>query len=300
MDTDERRLTIGSSDSPAICGVSPFKTALDIWAEKVYGIESKPAEAAQIGLLLEPTLIEKATAELKAKRLFYQKRYIHKSNTLFSATPDAIIRLPGGELAILEAKVTTNPSGWGSEYRGEVPDHVLVQVQHQLFCTELKRAYVVALLAPPLRLWIGEIKANDRLIEAIVERGLEFWFSYVIPRKQPPGALPLEILMQIKRRPEPIPLKPNSDELVAKYLQLGYDISVLEKQREQIKAELLQQLGEFSEGITPKGFRAKIIEYPVQSIDQSKIPEDLYPQIVQQRVCRRLVISKPKEATDEL
>lgn len=54
---EARRTGIGASDAPAIAGLSPWKTALAVYADKVNGAADHPLTPAQAwGLRLEPAI----------------------------------------------------------------------------------------------------------------------------------------------------------------------------------------------------------------------------------------------------
>ena len=54
--TEESRSYLGASDIAAVLGIAPYRTALDVWAEKVHGIGVTDNEPMRIGRELERPL----------------------------------------------------------------------------------------------------------------------------------------------------------------------------------------------------------------------------------------------------
>src|SRR5690606_34047675 len=123
----ERRKYIGASDMPAVLGVDPFRCALDVYLEKRgMSPERDQTSAMEAGLALEVAVLE-----------WYGKRYgvqvepggnqIVRSTEYewASCTPDGY-QLP--DRVPVQIKCTGKTSDWDER----VPDHVYVQVQHEM------------------------------------------------------------------------------------------------------------------------------------------------------------------------
>ncbi|GIV50913.1 MAG: hypothetical protein KatS3mg038_1434 [Candidatus Kapaibacterium sp.] len=64
----DRRSFLGASDAPAILGLSPWRTAYEVWAEKTGRIDSWSGNAAtSAGQLLEPAVLAWASEELRRR-----------------------------------------------------------------------------------------------------------------------------------------------------------------------------------------------------------------------------------------
>ena len=125
-----------------------------------------------------------------------------KENQLFAANLDGEI-LDAPEA--IEAKFVTMDSptlgAWGANGTEDVPDHVMCQVQHQMFCADLEKVHVVALLAGKYRLY--HIKRDQELIDYQVGYCEDFWERYVVPEIMPDHSMPaIETLQRVKRLPK--------------------------------------------------------------------------------------------------
>lgn len=132
---------IGASDCSAIVGMSSWKTARDLWNEKV-GI-TKPKdlsdnEQVQKGIRVEPALRELFKAnhpEFKVYHEPYDILYQKKRPWLF-ATLDGRIKTEDGRSAVLEIKTSTpiGKNGW-AKWDKRIPDAYLCQTLWQLLAT---------------------------------------------------------------------------------------------------------------------------------------------------------------------
>ena len=132
---------IGASECAAIVGLSPWKTASDLWNEKV-GI-TKPkdlsdSEQVQKGIRVEPALRELFKAnhpELKVYHEPYDILYQANRPWLF-ATLDGRIRREDKTQGILEIKSSTpnGKEGW-KKWDNQIPSNYFCQLLWQLLAT---------------------------------------------------------------------------------------------------------------------------------------------------------------------
>jgi putative phage-type endonuclease len=178
-----RRQHIGASDMPAIMGRSPWATPADIWAQKVHGGWRPETPAMQVGHVVEPGLVA-WMAKLLQKPVLTEQFRISAADEIFSATHDGLVE---DEPTGIEAKVSTDPR-WGESGTDGVPDHVLIQCQHQMLVSDLQEVYVPVLLVN-FRMetrWF-RVERDPTIIESILEVGQQFWRDYVVPQVPPPG-----------------------------------------------------------------------------------------------------------------
>ncbi len=180
-----RRSYLGASEVAAVCGLDPFKSPLDIWASKMGLNLGEDSEAARIGHLLEPILIEDYGRRTG--------RTMHSPGTLFrsdvpwaAATPDAIGTLDGDRRDVQVKVVGENMTDrWRDGSLYVVPHYTQAQAQWELWVSELQDADVVALLGGT-DLQTLPVTRNDRAIGFLVEICSRFWRDYVVTRKEPP------------------------------------------------------------------------------------------------------------------
>lgn len=200
-----RRDRVGSSDTPTILGVDPYRTVADVYCEKVYGLSEIDNEAVRLGNLFEAPLIAWAAEELGLDDVEVNASLSHAGGIL-AANLDGLSRK---HRCIIEGKVTGLSELWGAEGTDEIPDRVIAQALHQVECAdsagiEVDVVWVPVLLArrdaPKVALY--RVPRNDDGQKGIVELGHNFWEVYVRPRCPPPNRLPsLDTLKRIRREP---------------------------------------------------------------------------------------------------
>lgn len=147
---EARRKTIGGSDIGAILGENNYKTAYEVWEEKVEGktVDLTRNKSVVIGNLLESSLIEKYEKDYK-KLCISANTFYHKDYEFLSANLDAISvdsESFGGfpERKILEIKTAScfNKDEWGDSGSQIIPKHYYAQIAHYMLVTGYKSADV--------------------------------------------------------------------------------------------------------------------------------------------------------------
>lgn len=155
---EARKKTIGGSDIGAILGENNYKTAYEVWEEKVEGktINLSRNKAVVIGNLLESALIEKYERDYK-KICTTTHTFFHRDHEFLTANLDGVsvsddssseysildIRfLP--EKKILEIKTASvfNKDEWGPSGSQIIPKHYYAQIAHYMLVTGYKSADV--------------------------------------------------------------------------------------------------------------------------------------------------------------
>ena len=214
LEPPDRRRSIGASDAPAVVGVDPWRSAADVWLEKTGRIGEilTPSPAMEAGKFLEPALLDWASAVLREPIVGRQVRVMHPDAPELTATLDAVT----ASGAIIEAKTAGLVGGggphldaWGDAGTDAVPEHVLVQVQHQLALALAQRewlgefppavCYVPALLARR-GFVLYQLEPHAALGAALVAFERRFWREHVVADLAPPDVLPsLETLGRLTR-----------------------------------------------------------------------------------------------------
>lgn len=189
----DRRTYLGGSDAAAILGVSPWKSPLQLYQEKIgeYKEEVTPAKKKIFnrGKRLEPIVIEMMMDELQdqgheVEITHRNNRYIDKEHPFMAAEIDAEL-LVNGEPVNCEIK-TVNPfaaKDWGEEGTDEIPMYYTAQIAHGQMITGRDRTIVAALIgADDLRLHL--VNRDNELIQIMRAKELEFW-NRVINKEAP-------------------------------------------------------------------------------------------------------------------
>lgn len=173
-----RRQSIGSSDAATCLNISPFKTQYQLYCEKLGLTEdSPPTYAMQRGIDLEPeaiALYEEVTGEQFFPAVIFHPKY-----------PFIVCSLDGMNLegtAAVEVKCPGKKTH-SMMLRGEVPDHYMAQLQHQMACTKLKTIDLYSYDGSVgVRL---TVKRDEEYIKKLLEAELAFW-ALVKSRTPPP------------------------------------------------------------------------------------------------------------------
>jgi putative phage-type endonuclease len=178
----ERRKGIGGSDVAAILGLSKWRSALDVYYEKLGLADAQPeSDAMRWGTLHEPTIIAEFSrvTGLEVRTGLPIQR--HEEFPWMLASLDGLVE---DRQAIVEAKTSRTADGWGEVGAAEIPSHYMTQVQHYMAVTGAAMAYVVVLVAgSDFRMY--EVERDDELIEKLVEVERQFWHENVLAEVPP-------------------------------------------------------------------------------------------------------------------
>jgi putative phage-type endonuclease len=173
---EARRAGIGGSDAAAVLGLSPWASPLSLWVEKTQGsVDDRQVEAMEWGNVLEDAIARKLARDngirlgpcpgiLASPQRPYQISTIDRYGLDKHGQPDAVIEVK-------------NASAWKAEdfpVDGPPPDHVVIQVQHQLDVTGLDRGYVAALVGGNQGRWWA-MDRDDDLIAMLRAEEERFW-----------------------------------------------------------------------------------------------------------------------------
>lgn len=189
----DRSKYIGGSDTAAILGVSPWKSAFQLYQEKTgeYQEEVTPAKQKIFnrGKRWEPIVIEMLVDELEDRGhdveiVHRNERYIDPEHSFLAAEIDLELILDGehvnGEMKTVSPFAA---KAWGEEGTDEIPIYYTSQVAHGQMVTGRNKTIVAALIgADDLR--VHEVNRDDELIQIIRGKELEFW-QRILNREAP-------------------------------------------------------------------------------------------------------------------
>lgn len=270
-----RAQDLTSTDIAALFGLSPYKTAYELWHEKKAGevVRIKDNDRMRWGRRLESVVAEGIAEEqgwvvrpfkdygrIPAARLGASFDYrVIGTGGFFDAADDAIID-PGD--AILEIKTVDAlafRNGWTIEDGFvEAPAHIELQVQHQMLVSGLRRAYIGALIGGN-RIELLTREADDAVHAGIIAKATEFWAS--IDANTPPAPVmpdDAEAVIRQLQFAEPgkvFDARGDAEvaSLIARYAELGTQAATIEDDRKALKAQILQRIGD-SEKVLVDGY----------------------------------------------
>ena len=190
---DWRRRGIGGSDVSAIIGISPFRTARDIYYDKL-GIAAVEEDEGNWVAMEMGHLLEDLVAKIFERRTgldIYQikKMFRHPLYPFMLADVDYFITMPDGTKAILEIK-TTNYNAkdlWWKDGRETVPAYYEAQGRHYMAVMDIDRVFFCCLYGNTEdETIIREIHRDMAYEEEMVFLEQEFWDSHVQKQVPPP------------------------------------------------------------------------------------------------------------------
>jgi putative phage-type endonuclease len=188
----DRRLFLGGSDIASIFGVTPWKSAYELWEEKtadVYvqpEIEPRREKILRRGKRFEPWVIELLEEEQGINVMKRNQRYVDADFPWMACEVDFEFMSDAG-LCNGEVK-TISPfaaSEWGEEETDEIPLYYCLQVMWGLSIKRDRPKTLVAGMIGADDLRVYQVKRDEDLIAEIRRRAYEFWTDNV-QKKRPP------------------------------------------------------------------------------------------------------------------
>jgi putative phage-type endonuclease len=269
--TESRQNCIGASDVPAILGVSPWKDAFSLWAEKTGKVPApEVGDAAEWGNVLEPAIAACASKALNRPVVRSTGSFKHPDLPFVRVNPDYFVEVSRRGSPIVECKSTSIAEGWGEEGTDQIPDYVTVQVNMQMRCTDSAFAHVARLLHtfghPDFRIY--SMTFSRSLADYTDEAVGRFW-DHNVAKDTPPDTthLSLPALGRMRRAAKVVQVDPA--------LMIEYDLArAAEKAAEAAKkaaaSKLLAAMGDADQAEVP-GWRAKYTKVSKQGVDLDAI-----------------------------
>jgi len=250
---------VGASESPIICGMSPYGSIVKLYGQKLGLIDpDDETEAMRWGKKLEPLILDEYRHETG--------RVAYGSNVLLqSLSCPWMLATPDGEQCaedhdgpgIVQVKNTDLASDW----KEGVPRRVWVQMQHEMMVTGLDWGTAVALLNRGKLVW-ADVERDDRFIdETLVPRCDEFWKRVVnregIPTHWIDGSADtydaLKAMFPEKLVGETAPLDGELIDVHINMHELKTTVAEAEREIKRLENQLRLAIGERTYGRLPNG-----------------------------------------------
>ncbi len=195
----EQRLScITGSDAAVICGISPYKTRLQLWMEKTRRVEAD--DISGLNHIKFGNYMEQGVARWfeddSGKAIDYSgtPMITHKSLPWMAGTIDFLIT---GENSILECKTAYRDTGWGN---GEniIPPYYLMQVAHYCAVGNFEKAYIAVVFSSTREMRWYVYDRNQTLEDRIINMERDFWVNYVQADKSPDPVCESDLLLLYK------------------------------------------------------------------------------------------------------
>lgn len=293
----DRRKFIGGSDIAAVIGLSPWKTRVELYTDKITPrvVENrdnvtvkrrgKRWEGVVAEMLVEDLEAQGYKVEIVASNL----RYIDPELDFLACEIDFEIRLDGKpEIINVELK-TVHPfkaKEWGESGSDDLPTHYTAQAMLGLSITR-RRLCIVAALFGADELKTYPVVYDEATVAGLRRMGSDFWLNHVVPRI-PPAPETLNDLKALFPKEFNVPALIADAELVEKALRLrtiDRQQDALQGERDLIEFQIQRAMGTCGELIVNGKSAATWKDRPYEFVDK----EDLkarFPQVLKQVIRR--------------
>ncbi len=316
-----RRQGLGGSDAAAVLGISPFRTARDLYYDKL-GVVTADDQAnwvaLEVGNLLEP-LVARIFEEKTGLKVYQRKcMFQHPRHPFMLADLDYLVDLPDGTTAIVEIKTTNYNAKDKWWYNGEeiVPVYYETQGRHYMAVMNLDRVYYCCLYGN------NEDEAIIRHIDRdmpyemeLIALEYDFWHENVLARVPPPYTEDGDLILESLRRAlgpsdadaPPVEFSKTQSERIARYLSLqeekrkhDSDTKAVDEEMQRLKALIVADMGHSLTAICEDG--CTVSWKPVRKVGISKhdlerlkeVHPEIYAEYATVSESRRFNIKLPK------
>lgn len=176
-----RRNGIGGSDAAVVCGLSPYRSKIELWADKTGRLpDIEDNEAMRVGRDLEDYVAQRFCEATGKKVRRHNAMYSHDEYDFIRANVDRDIV---GENAGLECK-TTSAFARSDFAGGEIPAYYYCQCCHYMNVMGYDKMYLAVLVMGKGFYWFT-IERNMDDCKALLDAEISFWQEHILPDVRP-------------------------------------------------------------------------------------------------------------------
>lgn len=239
-----RKQGIGGSDAGAVCGLNPYKTAMEVYQDKVsLETEEFDNEAMRQGRDFEDYVARRFTEVTGKKVRRANAMFCHETYPFMRADVD---RMVVGEKAGLECK-TASPFLADKWQDGQVPMHYYIQCLHYMTVCDVD-AWYIAVLIFGREFKYYRMERDEEMIADLIRIEQDFWQNHVLKGQMPSpdgSKLADSVIAEYYKQTiaETIPLT-GFNEKIKRRQELSEIIGKMDTEKRQIEQELKLYLGE--------------------------------------------------------
>lgn len=287
-----RKQGIGGSDAGAVCGLNPYRTAIQVYYDKTSdSIEDVDNEAVRQGRELEEYVARRFCEASGKKVRRANVMYYDEKNSFMLADID---RMVVGENAGLECKTASPYSE--EKWRGDkIPLSYQLQCYHYMSVCNAD-AWYIAVLIYGRDFKYYRIERDDEVIENLIRIEKEFWNEYVLKQviPDPDGSKTADVAIAERFKESKsitIPLT-GFDERLERRQELLSLLEKIETEKRQIDQELKLYLGD-AEIAENEHYRISWKNFSRSSIDEKRLKAEqpeIYEKYRRETTSRRFTV----------
>lgn len=212
VDLNMRVKGIGGSDVAAMLGLSPYKSPLQLWAEKVgrLAVDANPSIHLRFGQFVEPFVAQEYERQSGCFTVSHPEAIHHPKHDFMFGHIDRFVvdfedspAVVNGEVlanTILECKTANafNKSEWGEPWSDEVPYPYLLQCIWYMAVSGCATTHLAVMLGNhDFRIY--RIKRDLNIEAHVIERALRFWNEHVLTGIPPQPTNPSDVRILFPR-----------------------------------------------------------------------------------------------------
>ena len=292
---------IGGSDAAAVCNLSRYSSALDVWLLKTGRKVATPDNDAMLfGRLLEPIIRQEFARRVGLAVVECPYMFAFKEYPFMCANIDGVVTEKDGTKALLEIK-TTNSSTTTKELEEEgVPVEWYIQMQHYMAVCDLTIGYL-AVLVGGNKFYHKKLERDEETIQTLIGLESHFWSEYVLKDVPPPvdasSGEALSLLYPTAEKGSTVVLPPDADEMVAQWLEIKKAEDEIKTAKATCENQLKAMLKDAESGTTTNGYTVRWTSYQSSRVDTTKLKSE-QPEVAAkyttQTSARKFSVVEPK------
>ena len=250
---DCRKQGIGGSDAAVVCGISRYKSPVELWMEKTGQMPDQEAgEAAYWGTQLEGLVRTEFTKRTGIEVEHRMELLRSDEHPFMQANLDGTCVHPEFGPCIFEAK--TASAFKAGEWEDGIPDEYFLQVQHYMAVTGYGGCYIAALIGGNTFRW-KFIPRDEELITMLVQLEADFWQHVQNETPPPLDGSSASARFLAERFPNSmsnsrIELPNQAEQLIHQYDEASQQIKLLTERKQEAENLLKEMLGSHETGTT--------------------------------------------------
>jgi len=277
---EERRKGVGGSDVAAIMGLSPWKTAYQVYQEKRKEVKDWQGNpSTDWGKRMEPAIRQWYSDQTGRAVRVPDKIITHSKYPFMLASLDGFT----DDGRVVEIKTARSGKDWGEPGTNQIPDYYAVQVHHYMTITGFQVADIpVSIAGSSPSLYV--VEADKEISEMIIEACAKFW-ERVQSGNPPDPVTYADAVARFGKIKSDGSIIATTEliEAIAGLKQLRAQLGAMEDAEEAVKAKLIIALGDQADTIID-GAGQTLVTYKLangRKLFDSKSLEKEMPEVYQ-------------------